>query len=94
MPFSAQFAEVEVNTRTGAVKVLRLVGADDSGRVGNLKTYENMVYGGMTQSLGYGLLEKRVMDRKTGKMCNANLSDYKVPGALDVPVNHQVVPSI
>lgn len=92
MPFSAQFAEVEVNTRTGAVNVLRLVGADDSGRVGNLKTYENMVYGGMTQGLGYGLLEKRVMDRKTGKMCNANLSDYKVPGALDVPVNHLVVP--
>ncbi len=55
MPFSAQFAEVEVNTKTGAVKVLRLVGADDSGRVVNLKTYENQVYGGMLQCLGYGL---------------------------------------
>ena len=92
MPFSAQFAEVEVNTKTGAVKVLRLVGADDSGRVVNLKTYENLAYGGMLQCLGYGLLEKRVMDRKTGKMCNANLYDYKVPGALDVPVHHDVVP--
>lgn len=92
MPFSAQFAEVEVNTKTGAVKVLRLVGADDSGRVVSLKTYENMAHGGMLQCLGYGLLEKRVMDRKTGKMCNANLHDYKVPGALDVPVELDVVP--
>jgi xanthine dehydrogenase YagR molybdenum-binding subunit len=32
------------------------------------------------------------MDRKTGKMCNPNLHDYKVPGALDVPVDHDVVP--
>jgi CO/xanthine dehydrogenase Mo-binding subunit len=92
MPFSAQFAEVEVNTKTGAVKVLRLVGADDSGRAVNLKTYENQVYGGMLQCLGYGLLEKRVMDRKTGKMCNANLYDYKVPGALDIPVDLDVIP--
>ena len=38
------------------------------------------------------LTEKRVMDRQTGKMCNANLYDYKVPGALDVPVDHDVVP--
>ncbi len=92
MPFSAQFAEVEVNTRTGAVKVLQLVAADESGRVVNLKTYENQVYGGVLQGLGYGVLEKRVMDRRTGKMCNANLHDYKVPGALDVPVNLEVVP--
>jgi CO/xanthine dehydrogenase Mo-binding subunit len=92
MPFSAQFAEVEVNTKTGAVKVVRLVAADDSGRVVNLKTYENLVYGGVLQGLGYGLTEKRVIDRRTGKMCNANLNDYKLPGALDVPVKLDVVP--
>jgi CO/xanthine dehydrogenase Mo-binding subunit len=33
------------------------------------------------------------MDRQTGKMCNSNLHDYKVPGALDVPVDHDVVPN-
>jgi CO/xanthine dehydrogenase Mo-binding subunit len=92
MPFSAQFVEVEVNTKTGAVRVLRMLGADDSGRVINLKTYENLVYGGMLQSLGYGLIEKRVIDRQTGKMVNANLHDYKVPSALDVPVIHDVLP--
>jgi len=92
MPFGAHFAEVEVNTRTGEVKVVRLVAANDSGRVVNKKTFENTVYGGMTQTLGYALTEKRVVDRQTGRMCNANLHDYKAPSAMDVPVDHEVVP--
>jgi CO/xanthine dehydrogenase Mo-binding subunit len=92
MPFAAHFAEVEVNTRTGEVKVLRLLGANESGRVINRKTFDNQVHGGMTQGLGYGLTEKRVLDRQTGKMCNISLHDYKVPTALDVPVDHRVLP--
>jgi len=92
MPFAAHFAEVEVNTHTGEVRVLRLVAANDSGRVINRKTFDNQVFGGMTMGLGYALTEKRVLDRQTGKMCNGNLHDYKVPTALDVPVNHQVIP--
>jgi xanthine dehydrogenase YagR molybdenum-binding subunit len=92
MPFGAHFAEVEVNTRTGEVKVVRLLGANDSGRVINRRTFDCLVYGGMTQCLGYALTEKRVLDRQTGKMCNANLHDYKVPGAMDVPVNQEVLP--
>ena len=92
MPFAAHFAEVEVNTGTGEVKVLRLLGANESGRVINLKTFNNQVFGGMTQALGFGLTEKRVLDRQTGKMCNVNLHDYKVPTALDVPIDHTVLP--
>jgi len=91
MPFAAHFAEVEVNTRTGEVKVVRLVGANESGRIINLKTFNNQVFGGMTQGLGFALIEKRVLDRQTGKMCNVNLHDYKVPTALDVPADHEVL---
>jgi CO/xanthine dehydrogenase Mo-binding subunit len=91
MPFAAHFAEVEVNTKTGEIAVLRLLGANESGRVIDLKTFDNQVFGGMTQALGFGLIEKRVMDRQTGKMCNVNMHDYKIPTALDVPVNHEVV---
>ena len=69
-----------------------VIAVDDSGRVVNRKTFDCQVFGGMTMGLGYGLTEKRVMDRKTGKMCNTNLHDYKVPGAMDVPVDHEVVP--
>jgi xanthine dehydrogenase YagR molybdenum-binding subunit len=92
MPFGAHFAEVEVNTKTGEVRVVRLVAANESGRVINQKMFENLVYGGTTQGLGYALTEKRVMDAQTGIMCNANMHDYKVPGAMDVPVDHDVVP--
>ncbi len=91
VPFAAHFAEVEVNTKTGEVRVVRLLGANESGRVINQKTFNNQVFGGMTQALGFGLIEKRVLDRQTGKMCNVNLHDYKVPTALDVPVDHQVL---
>jgi CO/xanthine dehydrogenase Mo-binding subunit len=91
MPFAAHFAEVEVNINTGEIKVVRLLGANESGRVINLKTFNNQVLGGMTMALGFGLTEKRVMDRQTGKMCNLNLHDYKVPTALDVPADHDVL---
>lgn len=92
MPFAAHFAEVEVNTGTGEVRVVRLLAANESGRVINRLTFENQVHGGMTMGLGYALTEKRVLDPQTGKMCNANFHDYKVPTALDVPVDHQVIP--
>lgn len=83
--FGAQFAEVEVDTRTGRVKVLKVVGAYDIGRVLNKKTMENQMYGGITMGLGNALMEERVMDKNTGKMVNPNFHDYKVPTLRDIP---------
>lgn len=91
LPFAAQFAEVEVNTRTGEVRVLRLVAAHDSGRVMNRLTYNNQVFGGMTMGIGFGLTERRILDPATGRVVNANLNDYKIPTALDVPVENTCV---
>jgi len=92
LPFAAQFAEVEVNRRTGEIRVIRLVAAHDSGRVMNLKTYENQVFGGMTMGIGFGLTEQRLLDPQTGKMANANWHDYKIPTAKDVPLEQTCVP--
>lgn len=92
LPFAAQFAEVEVNTRTGEIRVIRLVAAHDSGRVMNLKTYENQVFGGMTMGIGFGLTEQRLLDPQTGKMANANWHDYKIPTAKDVPLEQTCLP--
>jgi xanthine dehydrogenase YagR molybdenum-binding subunit len=91
-PFVAHFAEVEVNTKTGETRVLRMVAAHDSGRVMDLLTYRNQVIGGVTQGIGYALTERRVMDPPTGKMANANWHDYKIPTAKDVPADQTVVP--
>jgi CO/xanthine dehydrogenase Mo-binding subunit len=92
LPFAAQFAEVEVNTRTGEARVLRLLGAHDSGRPMNALTYENQVFGGMTMGAGFGLLEERVIDAQTGRVLTANLHDYKLPTAMDVPADMRSIP--
>ena len=92
LPFAAQFAEVEVNTRTGETRVVRLVAAHDSGRVMNRLTYENQVFGGMTMGIGFGLTEQRVLDPQTGRVVNANWHDYKIPTALDVPAENTCLP--
>jgi CO/xanthine dehydrogenase Mo-binding subunit len=92
LPFAAQFAEVEVDTRTGEVRILRLLGAHDSGRPMNRLTYENQVFGGMAMGIGFGMTEGRVLDRQTGRMVNANWHDYKLPTALDVPETSTCLP--
>ncbi|MCW5979215.1 MAG: xanthine dehydrogenase family protein molybdopterin-binding subunit [Bryobacteraceae bacterium] len=86
-PFAAQFAEVEVNTRTGEMRVLRMAAAHDSGRVMNRLTYENQVFGGMTMGIGLAMTEQRILDRETGKMVNANWHDYKIPTMKDAPAD-------
>ncbi len=87
-PFAAQFCEVEVNTRTGEVKILRFVSANDSGRVMNRLTYDNQVFGGITMGIGLAMTEARMLDRnRTGKLVNKNWHDYKLPTALDVPAD-------
>jgi CO/xanthine dehydrogenase Mo-binding subunit len=87
LPFGAHFAEVEVETRTGEVRVTRFLAAHDSGRVMNRLTYQNQVFGGVAMGVGFALTEARVLDRQTGGVLDANLHDYKVPTALDVPAD-------
>jgi xanthine dehydrogenase YagR molybdenum-binding subunit len=92
-PFAAQFCEVEVDTKTGEVKILRFVGANDSGRVMDRLTYDNQVFGGITMGIGLAMMEKRILDAsQTGKMLNRNWHDYKIPTALDVPPEMVSVP--
>jgi xanthine dehydrogenase YagR molybdenum-binding subunit len=47
-PFAAQFCEVEANTRTGEVRIIRFLAAHDSGRVMDRLTFDNQVFGGIT----------------------------------------------
>ncbi len=92
-PFGAQFCEVEVNTKTGEMRVLRFLGAHDSGRVLDRLTYDNQVFGGIVMGIGFGMTEFRQLDGKqTGKLCNRNWHDYKLPTALDVPVDMESLP--
>jgi len=86
-PFAAQFCEVEVNLKSGEVRLIRFLGAHESGRVMSRLTYDNQVYGGIVMGVGFAMTEFRVLDRKeTGKLVNKNWHDYKLPTALDAPL--------
>jgi len=93
MSFGAQFAEVEVNTLTGEIRVLRLLAAHDSGRAVNPLIYESQVFGGMTMAIGFALTEKRVVDHgHTGTVLNTNWHEYKIPTAKDIPFEQACIP--
>ena len=83
-PFCAQFAEVEVDTETGQVRVLHLVSAVDCGVPINPMHAEGQVEGAVAQGLGFALSEEMVLD-DMGRMVNANLRDYKIFGPVDMP---------
>ncbi len=91
--FGAQFAELEVDTDTGQVKVLKIVAAHDMGRVLNRKTLDSQIHGGVMQGLSFALMEERVMDEYTGKVLTTNLHDYKMPTILDAPEIEVIVVS-
>ena len=84
--WGAQFAEVEVDTGTGKVKVLKVVAAQDCGRTINRLTAESQVNGGVIMGLSFALLEQ---DAATGIVMNPNLEDYKIAGTLEMP---EIVP--
>jgi xanthine dehydrogenase YagR molybdenum-binding subunit len=80
-----QFAEVEVDTQTGHVKVLKMVGVQDCGLPLNRSAIESQLNGGMIQGLGYALFEGKITDRASGLMLNDDLEAYKIPGTLEIP---------
>lgn len=80
-----QFAEVEVDTETGEVRVIKIVAVHDCGQVVNPLTAQGQVIGGVMWGVSFALLEGRIMDRQTGRMVNPNMEDYKIAGTLEVP---------
>jgi CO/xanthine dehydrogenase Mo-binding subunit len=75
--YGAQGAEVEVDTETGEVKILRMVAAHDVGRVLDPQGLKGQIYGALAQGVGYALYEK--LESQQGKILNPNFRDYKIP---------------
>jgi xanthine dehydrogenase YagR molybdenum-binding subunit len=91
--FGAQFAEVEVDTETGKVRVLKVVAVHDIGRLLNRKTAENQCHGGIIQGLSFALMEQRIIDQPTGQVLTTNLHDYKMPIVMDMPEIEMIIVS-
>ncbi|MFH2010534.1 MAG: molybdopterin cofactor-binding domain-containing protein [bacterium] len=83
-PFSAHFAEVEVDTATGFVRVLRYVAAVDCGTAINPQLAEGQVEGAVVNGLSYALCEEYLFSRR-GKMRNPTFKHYKIFSTRDVP---------
>ncbi len=81
--YSAQMADVEVDLRTGEVKVVQIVSAYDVGKAVNPMALEGQIEGGVAMGLGYALMEETVV--KEGLIQNLNLQNYSIPTVLDMP---------
>ncbi len=83
-PFAAQFAEVTVDTQTGAVTVDKLVMAVDSGVIVNPITASGQIEGGMVQALGYAVCEEMLYDDQ-GVARERDLVDYHIFRSDEMP---------
>jgi carbon-monoxide dehydrogenase large subunit len=81
--FAAQVAEVEVDPVTGQVIVKKLTTVHDSGTVLNHLSYQGQIDGGVVTGLGFALMEDNSLI--DGKMAVANLGEFKMATAADVP---------
>ena len=80
-----QFASVAVDTETGIVRVERVVAVQDCGRPINPRQIESQVQGGVLMGMSYALFEERILDRRSGRMLNADLEHYKIGGSCEAP---------
>ena len=87
--FAAQAIEVEVDTETGHVRVVRVVSADDVGKPINPALVEGQVEGAIVQAQGYAILED--FKTKDGRVLTDQLSTYLIPTIWDIPEKIETV---
>lgn len=83
--FGAIFCEARVNVVSAEVRVNRLLGAFDCGRILNAKTAASQFRGGMIMGIGLALMEETQFDERNGRVMNRSLAEYHVPVNMDVP---------
>ena len=87
--YVAEAAEVEVDTETGQVRVVRVVCADDVGKAVNVQQIEGQIEGAVVQAMGYTVLEHFITQQ--GRVVTDQLSKYLIPTVLDIPSQVQSV---
>jgi len=89
--YGAHFAEVAVDPSTGEVRLRRMLGVFDAGRVLNAKTARSQLIGGMIWGVGSALHEDGVIDTRYGSFVNHDLAGYHVPVHADIPKVEAIV---
>ena len=83
-PFGTQIAVVDIDTETGDVRVRRLIGVDDAGRILNPLLLEGQIHGGMASGIGQALIEHVRYDEH-GNPLTANFADYGIISMTELP---------
>ncbi|MBW4331194.1 xanthine dehydrogenase family protein molybdopterin-binding subunit [Stakelama sp. CBK3Z-3] len=83
--YGAHFAEVAVSATTGEVRVRRMTGVFDIGRVLNEKTARSQILGGMIWGIGSVLHEDGMIDARTGQFTNPDFGEYHIATHADSP---------
>ena len=94
-PYGTLAVVAEVDTDTGHVRLLRVVGVSDCGEVVNPVLFDGQLHGGLAQGIAQALYEDAVYD-EAGNLLTGTLVDYLVPGAPDMPgfeLERMVTPS-
>lgn len=87
--FASQAAEVEVNTQTGEVKVLRVIAANDVGHAINPLGLRGQIEGGVVMGVGHTLLENFIT--KDGMVVTDRMSRYRIPSIVHTP---EIIPIV
>lgn len=84
--FMVIFAEVEVDTETGQADLLRLIAATDCGQIIDPFCLRGQIHGALgSAGVDTALFEECILDRRTGRILNGNMIDYKWRTYLDLP---------
>ena len=82
--FGAVFAEVHVDPELCTIRVARVIGAYDAGRIVNPRLAHSQCIGGMVGGISMALLEETEWDANLGRVANATLAEYLVPVCADI----------
>ena len=89
--YGANFAEVAVDATTGEVRLRRMLGVFDAGRILNAKTARSQLIGGMIWGVSSALHEAGIVDPRFGSFVNNDLAGYHVPVHADIPASLDAV---
>ncbi|MCJ7825227.1 MAG: molybdopterin-dependent oxidoreductase, partial [Anaerolineales bacterium] len=87
--YAAQAAEVEVDLETGAVKILRVIAANDVGRVINPLGLRGQIEGGVMMGIGNALTEEFIVDE--GLVFTDRMARYRMPSIVQAP---EIIPIV
>ena len=88
--FATHVVDVEVDTETGKVSIIRYTAAQDAGKAIHPTYVEGQIQGGVAQGIGWALNEGYFYDQD-GRMMNPTFLDYRMPISLDLPMIDTVI---